>query len=187
MTLVARHDDANALSQATVRTYDDAGRLATERDPRNYTTVFGYDPVGRLKTIRDALGATVTLGYNLAGEQTGITDARNKTWQTTYDVLGGVKVETDPLGNAADLTVYNRAGQLTSSTDARGISLTYTYDDVGNLPLDGVTGTERRVHVRQPQPASDDDRSDRRLDLDVRRCRPDDVIGIDVWIGQLLL
>ena len=66
------------------------------------------------------------------GQQTSLTNARGKTRTTTYDSLGSVLTETDPLNRTTNHT-YDLLGRLTGTTDPRGIAVTYGYDNLDRL------------------------------------------------------
>jgi RHS repeat-associated protein len=111
-------------------TYDRAGNVLTETDPKgnltpadsdDFVTRFAYDAANQLTTVTDA-----------AGNQTG----------HAYDAVGNLVAQTDPRGNTASFA-FDRNGRQVQQTDPSGAGVTSGYD------LDGlVTATVDQVGAR---------------------------------------
>ncbi len=111
----------------TIYTYDKAGNLRTETDPRGngYTTTYLYDARNLVLSKSRPLDiggppATWTYRYNALGQIVAETDPRGSfyTVEYTYDKLGRLETKTQPTGTEA------HPGEPAVET--------YHYDEVGN-------------------------------------------------------
>ncbi|CAG1065975.1 Putative deoxyribonuclease RhsC [uncultured bacterium] len=151
-----------AAGAVTAFTYDSLGRLATATQPGNAVTQFSYDANGNVVSVTDANSRNTSYTYNSdnlvtsetnamnqvttftygstgcgsctggVNKLTALTDARTNATNFTYDKLGRVLTETDPLGNTVSYS-YDSKGNLTSRTAANNAITTYTYDDLDRL------------------------------------------------------
>jgi RHS repeat-associated protein len=164
---------ANGLNQTTQFAYDTVGRLDHTIDPLNLRVDHTYDFAGRKLTLQNRRGLTFSFGYATdglaktfnypSGRQSQIVNrdavGRPQTLQSpsgnqtalTYDNLGRVKTQTDPVstltwtydneGNPTNLAegstniarTFDQLGRVTNVTDTQGNAVAYTYDAEGNL------------------------------------------------------
>ena len=107
----------DAESNVIERTYDAAGRLASETNARGFTTNYEYDAAGLLhRTLQPAATA-------------GGARPVETVWR---DEAGRIVRTEDPNGGISRLE-YNSRGQVTREIDALGHVTAFTYDAVGNL------------------------------------------------------
>jgi RHS repeat-associated protein len=136
--LVTTYADGATL----VRTYDAAGRLASETDRVGHTTSHEYDAAGRRTKSTFWDGTTETAAYDAKGRTTSVTDRRGFVTATEYDPLDRITKTTLPDGTSTT-AVYDLAGQLVTETDAAGNATAVAYD-LGGRPTtvthpDGTT------------------------------------------------
>ncbi|MBI3447898.1 MAG: hypothetical protein HY049_03100 [Acidobacteria bacterium] len=161
-TTRSEHDAAGRLTRSVdalghdiLRAYDAAGNLDTVTDRRGGVTRFKYDsnlkiietdgPAGQLETFDfDAAGhETERTRYDISGVGTVPPDPRTlpaaikRRLIRTYDALGRVDTETDPVGGVTQFT-YDAAGNALSVKDPRLNTSSYHYTAAGNL-VDRVT------------------------------------------------
>lgn len=156
--------------RVTEYSYDQYGQRKTENKKGNVTTStldaitqFDYDNKGNLIQVTDAENNVTrfpTEDYDVQGNSKKKIDARAKVWARTYDNMGNVLTDTDPL-NHANSTGYNKAGWRISTTDAAGNVTQYNYDARQNLiattdPYGAVTKYEynagsQRTKVTDPE------------------------------------
>ena len=130
------------LNHTTASAYDGLGRLVSRSDANGIVTRFEYDNLGRLKAVVEnyQAGAQPDSSTNVRTEYTfdangnrlGIKDGNSHITTFTYDALGRLKSEQDPLGNTW-VYGYDKAGNRVSLTDANGKTTNYTYDDLNRL------------------------------------------------------
>ncbi len=95
----------------TLRTYDAADNLLTQRDPAGNLTRFSYDNARHVLTRTDSGGHTTTYTYDAACSK--------------------VATETDPMGGVATKT-YDANCRLRFDRDRAGQTTEYRYDAAGN-------------------------------------------------------
>lgn len=130
-------------------TYDDRGRVISDRLSTGKETTFSYgnrtvttsvggrdyikttDAWGNILVSTDPAGNTVSCVYNSNGKPASVT-SNGSTVSMAYDEAGNQTTLTDP---DAGTTTYEYAadGKLMTQTDARGIETANTYDDLGRL------------------------------------------------------
>ncbi|WP_098010305.1 LamG-like jellyroll fold domain-containing protein [Streptomyces sp. sk226] len=158
---------------------ESGGGPATTTRPTTYT---GYDTFGAVTESVDALGNVNRTSYDRLGRSVkatapayrapGATGTVTPSTARTYDALGNVLTETDPLGRTTEFTydrqnrllakdvpvgegderarwayTYTRTGQLLTVTDPTGARAESTYDDL-DRPV-----TTTRIE-RRPQPGA---------------------------------
>src|SRR5579859_3358257 len=101
--------------------YNSDGRVSQQRDAQNNLTLFNYDIIAHVTTVTDALGHTSTY---------------------TYDALGRILIEANPL-NQSITSTWDSNNNRVSVKDARGYLTTFGYDTNGNVltvtnPLSGT-------------------------------------------------
>ena len=152
---------ANALAEVTNFTYTSAGDLETTTDALGHATSYGYDGSGNLISETDALGHETVSTYDAAGNRLtetrtrtlpdGSTETLLTRWtydpldraitttyadgsliSTTYDLLGKVIRQTDPLGRATSMD-YDEMGRLVTITYPDETATSRSYDAEGRL------------------------------------------------------
>ena len=136
----------------TKTAYDADGNVVSSTDVSGRTTTFQYDALNRMivKTAPPVL-------TDVSGVQQNV----SPVWQWTYDALGNVTSETDPLLRVSSST-YDFFGRVLSRTlpdpDGTGPLLAattvFTYDAFGNLLTvleqgDPSTTTDDRITVHE--------------------------------------
>jgi len=121
---------------STIKTYNDAGLVATSKDARNVTATYSYDALNRVTQIVYSGTGFTTLtdsfsydqGTNGIGKLTGMTYAGGSTsW--SYDGFGRLASKTQTLGTVV-LGVqksYDAAGRVASITYPSGKVVAYSY------------------------------------------------------------
>ncbi len=144
----------DALGNITTFTYDDLGRMLTRTDPKGQVTSSAYDVLGNRVAVTDANGNTTRYEYDhrrqvtriidalnqvtaityLTGSKlpASLSDAKGQTTNFTYDSLGRLIRETDPLGKSVTYQ-YDARGNLIARIDSAGNTIAYTYDALGRL------------------------------------------------------
>jgi RHS repeat-associated protein len=133
------------LLHKTTMTYDWAGRLLTQRDPRGnvpdppagYLTTWAYDTVDHVTSLTDARGNVATYEYydnELLWKETR-TDRGSVARVTTfeYDDDNRLWKTTEPNAAAPEIRLYWPDGQLKSVESPELRKMTYNYDNAGQL------------------------------------------------------
>jgi RHS repeat-associated protein len=155
--------DPNA--NTTGYAYDEAGRLAVTTAPTVNTEVnggtpvathpvstVGYDTFGNQTETSDPNGNVTTTGYDAEGQVVsttlphytppGSTTAITATSKRTYDDLGRLATEADPLGHQTSYT-YDQLGDVATETAPNNGVTHYTYDTNGHqLSITDATGAQ---------------------------------------------
>ncbi|MEV4347767.1 DUF6531 domain-containing protein [Actinoplanes sp. NPDC049596] len=160
--------------------YDAYGNRTAEVAPTGRRTEMTYDGTGRMLSVVDPRG-TVSGGNKDAyrtrytyDQMSLVTETLQpgepQPTRTTYDELGNVVVQTDPLSNASRLTydrasrlvevkdpvgnvssvTYSAGGRRTSQTDGEGNKTSWTYDVNGRVatetsPRGNVAGADKNL------------------------------------------
>ena len=160
--------DGGPDEQATVRSYDPAGRLVALTDPLGATWQFAYDALGRRTGITDPLGRTTRASWDAAGRPIERIDPRGATWQWAYDTLDGWVERTDPLGRTTrwerdtrgrvvgvrrpdgteTQSQWSPAGRILSYIDPSGATWRTNYDSAGD-PVSRIDPLGREVRVER--------------------------------------
>jgi RHS repeat-associated protein len=126
-------------SVATCNTYDNEGRLTSDRAPgESAATTYAYDPAGARRTATDANG-TVTFEYDEAGRIKRSIDSFGAESTFTYDADGNKtqrKAAVGALGSSPNYTTdffFDAEDKLTSLTDPASRTYSFSYDTRGNL------------------------------------------------------
>lgn len=110
----------------TAYRYDGFGRTVGVKNPLNDSTITEYDLLNRVRRTVDATG--LATGYDYGSVYlTSVTDARNQVYGFSYNVLGWLGRETDPLGRAF-VHHHDANGNVTRSVNRRGQAVTFGYD-----------------------------------------------------------
>ncbi len=146
-----------ATHPTTMGGYDTFGAHTETSDPNGNVTTFGYDAAGRLVSttmpLYAPLGASKPITavaartYNKLGQVATETDPLGNQTRYGYDQLGDIVATTAPDGGITRAT-FDTNGERLSVTDPTGAVSQATYDYLGRT----VTATQL---VRQPSPAAD--------------------------------
>jgi RHS repeat-associated protein len=131
------------LANTTTYTYDKKGNQVFLTDANNNNTSYQYNYLGQLTGVSDPLNNATRFDYTDGGcpscsggvnRLAAVTDAKNQKSAYTYDKLGRLLTETDPLVKTT-LLAYGPTDLPVSRTDANGATVSYAYD-----PLQRLTG-----------------------------------------------
>ena len=112
--------------------YDANGKGHTAANEAG-TDTFTYDNRGRVATEKDVFNHTVTYTYDAASRRTALKlDSANLS-SYTYDVADNLKTVKDVAANNTVTYAYDNANRLTSRTYPNGVTSTYTYDGMSRL------------------------------------------------------
>ena len=143
-------------------TYDDCGRVLTQKDALNHTSYFdysddafeNYDGDTRITTNRN--GKTSRRVYDCNGLLIKYTDENGNVKIYEYDDHHNVIKETDAKGNSV-IKTYNSFNKPTQVTDRNGNKTYFTYDANGNVTkirypaINGVVPEETFVYNSRNQ------------------------------------
>ena len=143
-------------------TYDDYGRVLTQKDALNHISYFDYsndtceccDGDTRIATNRN--GKKSYSIYDCNGLLIKYTDENGNVKTYEYDDRYNVIKETDSKGNSV-VKVYNNFNKPTEITDRNGNKTHFTYDTNGNVirvqypPINGVIPEETFVYNNRNQ------------------------------------
>ncbi|MEO1527314.1 MAG: RHS repeat-associated core domain-containing protein [Planctomycetota bacterium] len=120
-------DDQPSGPEATVYSYDAAGRKLTETHPNTTTPVsYARDPIGRVTRKTDQLGDTVSYSYDLAGR------LASRDYRTAANSPGGTIADTD-------LFTYDSAGRMLTAVSGRYLNtVVFTYDSAGRISTESL-------------------------------------------------
>ncbi|MHB8627019.1 MAG: DUF7948 domain-containing protein [Aggregatilineales bacterium] len=134
-------NSSNLIAQVS---YDQVGRVLSQRDPNGNLTTYSYDLLNRRTALTDPLTHTWQTQYlNLNGNQTAtvVTDPNSASTQQTFDQAGRLAtvqylVESPKL--TPDVTFsYDKGGRRLTMAESNGVSqvraATYAYDQAGRL------------------------------------------------------
>ncbi len=130
----------SANGNTTTSAYDHLGRLVQTTAPRvplfdgssvAPTTTTGYDGNGNVVSTRDASGALTTNSYDPLGRLVAETNPVSGTQLMTYTATREA-FDQDP-GGAVTAYRYNAGGQVNHVSDPVSGTVDYTYNAVGNV------------------------------------------------------
>ena len=143
-------------------TYDDYGRVLTQKDALNHTSYFDYSDnaceccEGDTRIATDRNGKTSRTVYDCNGLLIKQTDENGNIKTYKYDARYNVIKETDASGNSVT-KVYNNFNKPTQVTDRNGNTTYFTYDANGNVTkirypaINGVIPEETFVYNSRNQ------------------------------------
>ena len=137
--------------QKMLFTWDDNGQMLTstvdgDDVTQASTTTYTYDSYGNVATITDAEGAlTQYTEYDSSGALLEMIDARGGTWSYTYDDLGRLTSETNPLNRTTSYE-YDDANNPSKVTDPLGRETAFTYD-IHNRPISTTDALGSQSHL----------------------------------------
>lgn len=144
----------DARGKITTATYDAFGRPLESRTPKDQaageyilTPAPVYDANDNITQATAANGAVSTAVYDKADQVTSATAPKDtptgpsRTTALTYDKVGNLLTETQPLGvlttgdpnDYITRNTYDPIYQLTETVNAAGHKIIYSYDNVGNV------------------------------------------------------
>jgi RHS repeat-associated protein len=133
--------EADNLVTST-RTYDDLGRLKTDKDGKNQIIEYYYDAAGRMTSYKDAKGSTFGFGYDPLGRRTSRTEPNGTGQAYSYDVLGRLLTHTKADGTVLTNHYQNpHRDFLTKITQGSTTLRTYSYF------VDGQLNTATNAHA----------------------------------------
>ncbi|HKJ40098.1 MAG TPA: SBBP repeat-containing protein [Anaerolineales bacterium] len=140
----------DSLSNPTSYKYDANGNRTMMTDAEGISTKYEYDNLNRLKTVYENFvipaapdkqtHVRTEYTYDASGNRLSIRDGQSfldgVAYYTTftYDPLGHLKTETDPLGNGYTY-YYDAGGNRSSVYDANEQTTTFEYDELNRLKL----------------------------------------------------
>ncbi|RPI89239.1 MAG: hypothetical protein EHM40_21185, partial [Chloroflexi bacterium] len=136
------------LSHDTVFAYDANGNRTLMTDDNQVATKYEYDSLNRLTAVVENYSTTepanyetnvrTSYTYDANGNRLSIRDGNSHLedidYRTmfTYDALGRLETETDPLGHQTTYQ-YDAMGNRLSLLDANGATTAYEYDERNRL------------------------------------------------------
>ncbi|WP_369793375.1 hypothetical protein [Xylophilus sp. Leaf220] len=151
----------SALGTVTRLEYDAKGNLVKQTEapgtPEERTTAWVYDAWGQPTETTTAAGgesARLQARYDTWGNLSELTDAEGAVRRYTYNAMGQVLQQTDPLGFAWTAE-YDPSGNLTKATDPLGHSRSWRQDAVGRTlqATDALGQTVRYAYTPRGQTA----------------------------------
>ncbi|MCP3998167.1 MAG: RHS repeat-associated core domain-containing protein [bacterium] len=132
--------ETDALGNVIESTYDGAGNRLTETRTRTLPdglgetllTTFTYDDLDRLTSSAAADGASASTSYDLLGNVTSQTDPLGRVTTMTYDLMGRLVSTSYPNGTS-EIQGYDAEARLLSRTNRAGLTASFTYDAAGRL------------------------------------------------------
>lgn len=143
-------------------TYDDYGRVLTQKDALNHTSYFNYsDNIcescdGDTRITTDRNGKKSIRIYDCDGLLIKHTDENGNVKRYEYDDRNNVTKETDAKGNSV-IKTYNSFNKPLTVTDKNGNVTRFTYDAKGNVTkitypaVGGLVPTETFVYNTRNQ------------------------------------
>ncbi len=133
----------DAMGQTTRYDYDAIGRHIRTASPdpdgegprQSLVKTWVYDALNNIVEVRDSVGHHVTTNFDSLRRPiatTVLNDSGPETTRYTYDLVGNLTVQADPLGNITTWT-YDGLDRAIGETDTRGHSRTVAYDLAGNV------------------------------------------------------
>ena len=129
----------DAAGNVTTYGFDALGRQIKTVNPDQTSNTVAYDPAGDkvAQASLDKNGNTLTstsTSYNGEGDQLSTTDARGDTTMFTYDAMGDLTAESQPVTTSAGIVTsfgYDAAGNQTIYTDGDGNAWLTAYNSRG--------------------------------------------------------
>jgi len=128
---------------ATFYDYNKEDQLSSVTDPTGHAASITNDPAGNLQQYTNPRGASLAFAYAPANLLTNLSTATGRRSSYTYDNRGFITSVTRPSGNLTTNT-YDAIGRLVQQSDPVG-TINYTYDDVGRL----LTTTENGKTIQR--------------------------------------
>lgn len=144
-----------ASAVTTSDTYDGDGNRQTMVSANGNTTTYGYDHLGRQTTTtlplitlynNTSVQPVQTTGYDADGNVVRTANGNGDTTTSSYDPLGRLVAETNPVSGTT-VTTYT-ASELTATQDPQGHVTAYGYDAAGRpiQTTNPATGTAQTAY-----------------------------------------
>jgi RHS repeat-associated protein len=124
-----------ASSRTWKYTYNAAGLLETETDPRGGVSTYAYDALGQLISSKNPRNHTTTYGFDAAGRVNRITQPNGLIQRFVYNPRGWVTRQTQAAGGVTLVTdyTYEPSGQVKTASLPNGHFITYQFDAAERL------------------------------------------------------
>ena len=128
----------DGTTQATLKTYNDIGKVLTETAPNGTVTTYTYagNDIDLLKIeqrTKEGLSRTVaSFTYNDNHLPLTMTDAKNQTTRYEYNAIGQTLSITTPTGKKTSYA-YNGIAQRISESQNGQTTIGYQYDEAGRI------------------------------------------------------
>lgn len=123
---VATVTDADGVVEL-VNTYDEHGRVRTQRSPFGRVVTFSYAPDGVTVVADDSAGPTNTYRHDHAGRLVAVTDGHGHTLRKRYDAWGN-PVEIVERGGGVTRQEFDERGHLVRRETPSGAVFTLAWD-----------------------------------------------------------
>ena len=118
-------------SNITTIERDTAGKVTAVISPYDVRTELNLDSLGYLLQAKNPAQESNIFTYTSGGLMTSKTDARGNTYNYSYDSLGYLTKDLDPVGGYTTLSrVYDSTGYTITSLTAMGKKTTYRVDQL---------------------------------------------------------
>lgn len=152
---------ADPVGREFVYSYDASDRLSQVTGPSGQRYLaFSYDAQDRITAVADHTGRQVSYGYDAAGDLTSVTDARANVWTYEYDADHRLTDIVDPLGHTDVRTEYDAQGRAVRQFDGLNVQIVeVTYNPDGSASVEDARGNvtthvydERNTLVSETDP-----------------------------------
>jgi RHS repeat-associated protein len=147
-------DVSDPLNHVTHSDYDVAGRLINTNDAEGVVTHYGYNALGLLTDVWENYKFGISPNadtnvhtaytYDANGNRLTIVDGNGNVTTFTYDSLGQLLTEADPLEHTWTYS-YDVAGNRVELIDANEATTSYSYDELNRLVLIDYPSTDHDV------------------------------------------
>ena len=122
-----------------VNTYDEDGRVLTQRSPFGRTVTFSYQPDGATVVADDSAGPRNTYRHDRAGRLLAATDGHGHTQYKRYDAAGN-PIEIVERGGAVTRQEFDHRAHLTRRNLPSGAVYEITWDELDRITSITTTG-----------------------------------------------
>jgi len=130
--------DADGV-QVCVNTYDDEGRVLTQRSPFGRLTCFRYEPGGVTVVDDDQDGPRTTFAHDFVGRLTRLENHNGEQLERDFDDHGNCVRET-AFSGATTVQAFDEHGNRVTETGPDGATHRWEYDQRGRVVR--ITGPE---------------------------------------------
>ena len=125
-------------------TYDEVGRVVSQRSPHGRTTFYGYLP-GNVTVVSDEDGTrSNTWVHDVQGRLVGIIDGEDQRQSMAYDGDDNVVMVTERNG-AVTVAQYDDEGRQLVRVLSSGARLEWVYDELGRAVEAAVVSDDQRA------------------------------------------
>ena len=139
---VASATDADGVVEL-VNTYDDQGRVLTQRSPFGRLVTFSYGSDGTTVVADDSASPTNVYRHDRAGRLVAVTDGHGHTLRKRYDPWGN-PVEIVERGGGVTRQEFDDRGHLVRRTTPAGAVFTVSWDDADRVVTVTAAGAQTR-------------------------------------------